>query len=153
MQPSDLIFVSRSLLELRRKGKPRQADLNRALSTAYFAMFHALCRNCADCLVGKNKLSRSELAWIQAYRAVEHGFARNQCRNRTTMEKFPEEIRDFASNFVDLQEKRHLADYDPSYRFTRNEVLTWIEGAETTIKKLQTSQIEDRKAFAVWTAM
>ena len=69
------------------------------------------------------------------------------------MAKFPEVIRDFASNFVDLQEKRHLADYDPSYRLTLHEVLTEIEGAETTIKKLQTSQIKDRKAFAVWTAM
>ncbi|MCY4185677.1 MAG: hypothetical protein OXC82_09925 [Rhodobacteraceae bacterium] len=37
MQPLDLISTARRLV-----GKPRQADLKRALSTAYYALFHAL---------------------------------------------------------------------------------------------------------------
>ena len=36
--------------------------------------------------------------------------------------------------FVELQEKRHLADYDLTERFSRSDVLALIEQAETVIK-------------------
>ena len=32
--------------------KPRQADLKRAVSTAYYALFHAMAKDAADMLVG-----------------------------------------------------------------------------------------------------
>lgn len=88
------------------------------MSTAYYAMFHALCRNSADSLVGpKGAPDRSRRAWNQAYRAVEHGIAKNQCKD-TVMEDFPETIRNFARHFVRVQELRHEADYDPAISFT-----------------------------------
>ncbi len=104
MQPRDLIITARRTVGQGRKGKPRQSDLKRALSTAYYAMFHALCRNCADCLVGKTNANRSLSAWTQAYQAMEHGHAKNQCRNKTVMAKFPDEIQSFVSKFQVLQE-------------------------------------------------
>ena len=153
MRPLDLIATARRLLGKKRLGSPRQSDLKRAISTAYYAMFHALCWNCANCLIGKTKSSRSKHAWRQAYRAIEHGFAKNQCRSKSTLAKFPKEIEDFANQFAALQEKRHQADYDPFSRFTRNDVLTSIEAAETAIRKLQKSNVKDKRAFAAWTAM
>ena len=153
MRPLDLIASARRLLGKTRRGPSRQSDLKRAISTAYYAMFHALCWNCADCLIGKTQSSRSKHAWRQAYRAVEHGFSKNQCKNKSILEQFPKEIEDFANQFVALQEKRHQADYDPFSRFTRNDVITSIEAAEIGIRKLQAATIKDKRAFAAWTAM
>lgn len=153
MRPLDLAATARRLVGNGRKGPPRQSDLRRALSTAHYAMFRALCRNCADSFIGRTKPFRSESAWTQAYRAVNHGFAKEQCKRRSTMERFPTEIQDFATKFVDLQEKRHLADYAPSSNLTRESVLTEIETAEIAINQLQISAIKDRRAFAAWTTM
>ncbi len=55
----DLLETAARLLSLRRlRGRPKQADLRRAISTAYYAVFHALCRMCADSLTGKGKKTR-----------------------------------------------------------------------------------------------
>ena len=43
-------------------------------------------------------------------------------QNADFLSKFPQGIEDFAHAFVSLQEKRHLADYDPSAKFTKLEV-------------------------------
>lgn len=154
MLPRDLIASARKLVGKGRQGSPRQSDLKRALSTAYYAMFHALCRNCADSFIGTaSSASRAQNAWRQAYRAVDHGRAKRQCKNKTVMGRFPAEIQDFANQFVDAQERRHEADYDPFSRFTRHDVLTAIAAANTAIGKLKSSNIKDRRAFAVWTAM
>jgi len=116
-------------------------------------MFHTMCRNCADCLIGGTNSDRSAPAWRQAYRAVEHGFAKKQCRNTSVLSKFPKEIEDFASLFSALQEKRHAADYDPGSKFTLSDVTTSVDAAELAIKKFQKARIKDRRAFAAWTTM
>lgn len=93
---------------------PRQCDLKRAVSTNYYALFHALCRNAADCFIGGSDADRSRNAWIQAYRALEHGNAAQRCQSQQVMRKFPKPIEDFANLFVQAQKKRNSADYDPS---------------------------------------
>ncbi len=151
MQPLDLIKTARRLA--RGSRRPRQSDLKRALSTAYYAMFHCMCRQCADLLVGGAQSDRSPEAWNQAYRAVEHGFAKNQCKNTTIMRRFPREVEDFARLFIELQENRHAADYDPDSRFTRFGVNVEIDRAEQAIKSLRRVATKDRRAFAVWVVM
>ena len=51
--------------------KPSQADLKRAISTAYYAVFHVLAKQCADAFAGSGP-GRSDKAWNQVYRALEH---------------------------------------------------------------------------------
>ncbi len=153
MQPIDLISTAKHLVSERGKGTSWQVDLKRSLSTTYFAMFHALCWNCADSLVGSSEVERSEPAWDQAYRAVEHGFAKKQFRNKAIMKQFPETIQDFGIKFVDLQDKRHLADYDPGYIISVSEVLTEINIVEDLVNKLTNLTPKHRTAFAVWTVM
>lgn len=152
-QPLDYIKTARKLMRSSASRRPRQSDLKRALSTAYYAMFHTLCRNCADCLIGGASSARSDEAWRQAYRSVEHGFSKKQCKNQDVMAKFPKEIEDFASQFKTLQEKRHAADYDPASRFTRLDVGTWVDAAEVSIRRFKRAPIADRRAFAAWTTM
>ena len=84
------------------------------MSTIYYAVFHCIANNCANMLVGSaSASSRSDPAWIQVYRALNHGRAKKRCENRKLMRRFPQEIQDLASLFVDLQIDRHHADYAP----------------------------------------
>ena len=152
MNPSDLIETALILARFDDKGRPRQSNLKRASSTAYFAMFHALCLNCADSLVGATRASRSQQAWQQAYRSIRHGYAKEQCE-RDKISEFPFGIRVFANKFVVLQDKRHQADYNPSFRLERNDVYIDIESAAIGIRQLQESNSRHRTAFAVWTTM
>jgi len=142
----DLIVTARRLARANPK-RPRQADLRRAVSTAYYAAFHALAGECADRFVGTGH-GRSRGAWRQAYRALEHGFAKDACKQTENL-GFPAAITDFAGAFVQLQEERHRADYDPDARYTRAEVQILIVLAEEAAMSLRNAPINDRTAFAV----
>lgn len=135
------------------RGRPRQAELRRAASTTYYALFHALARSAADLLVGNRSSTRTRRAWRQTYRALDHGRIKRQCSERRTkrvLASFPQEIQDFADQFVRMQRVRHLADYDPSEQFTRRSVAQLIEAARSTIAEFQNVARDDRRAFAVF---
>jgi len=66
------------------------------------------------------------------------------------MRRFPQDIQDFGNLFVTLQERRHEADYEPTVRFTRSEVLSDIDLAESTMGKLSSSPVADRRAFSAY---
>ncbi len=66
MDPADLLLIAHQLaigVVGNRRGHPRQAELRRAVSTAYYAMFHSLARCGADLVAGSTKQHRSQLAW------------------------------------------------------------------------------------------
>ncbi|MCA8906400.1 MAG: hypothetical protein KDA49_18190 [Rhodospirillaceae bacterium] len=147
LQPTDLIQAAKDLAEAG-KGKPRQAHLRRAVSTAYYAIFHCLAQACADMMIGGSGADRSQPAWRQVYRALEHGAAKSACQNSRVVKKFPKDIDDFASVFVELQGKRHLADYDPNVRYYKSSVKADISAAEDAIKQFTAVARKDRRAFA-----
>ena len=107
MNPRDLLETARRLAHPGAV-QPTQADLRRAVSTAYYALFHCLAAAAADLLTGS---SRRGPEWHQVYRAPEHGKARSACQQQGVMRTFPTAIRNFAETFVDLQGARHAADY------------------------------------------
>ena len=57
--------LARDILGLTR-GRPRQIVLRRAISNAYYALFHCLAESNANLLVGGPNADRSDPAWIQA---------------------------------------------------------------------------------------
>ena len=124
-------------------GRPRQAMLKRAVSTAYYAMFHALCESNADALVGPSP-SRQDLdLWIQTYRALDHRAA----RERLARVHLPE-IHDFASVFRRLQADRLEADYNPRSAFTRQEVVNLIDRAEAATQAFVNLPARPRRMLA-----
>lgn len=149
MRSDDLLSVADDLVSTR-SSKPRQSNLRRAVSTAYYAMFHCLASCCADTLVGSRRTDRSKPAWRQVYRALEHGLAKKNCKNRAIIRKFPQDIEDFANAFVSLQEKRHSADYDPFSQFTKQEVRSDIAATRNTIERFRSTPVRDRRAFAAF---
>ncbi len=153
--PRDLIAVARGLAGGAiggPRGRPRQTDLCRATSAAYYAMFHALARCCADTLVGATRAHRSQPAWTQTYRALEHGYARNQCI-RPEIRRFPHEIREFAKAFSDMQRLRHVADYAPQTDFYRRGTLRAVDYVERVIADFAAAPLQDRRAFSVYVLM
>ena len=153
MLPRELIRTARRLIESPGRGQPRQSDLKRAVSTAYYALFHALCLICANGFIGTKPADRSNPAWRQTYRSVAHGLAKSRCTKSDTIRLFPSQIRNFADEFVKMQRKRHEADYDPLSRFKLSDVVVAIDAAELAIQQLNDCPMKDRRAFAAWVTM
>ena len=128
--------------------KPRQIDLRRSVSAAYYALFHSFCRNCADTLVGTSKKNRPNRVWLQLYQGLDHGPTKSACEAARNVE-FPQQIKDCADAFVELQKQRHDCDYDPHMRITRLQAFAAVKRARDAIRNLQNSPFNDRKAFAV----
>ena len=143
MDPRDLIATARGLTAISRR-RPSQANLRRAVSTAYYAMFHCLAGAAADLLIGR----RRSPAWHRVYRALEHGSAKNACRHQRAMQGFPPEIRDFAEAFVMLQDRRREADYALDVRYDKSDVLVAIDRAENVIARFEQVEIQHRRGFA-----
>ncbi len=104
---------------------PTQASLRRAVSTAYYALFHPLLEDAAQRWQGSPE-ARHGLE-----RAFDQGLmkaASLQFRGTTWLDSFgasrqvPTEVRRVASAFVELQEERHTADYDNHEQWSLTEV-------------------------------
>ena len=150
----DLIITARLLAEQPRRGRPPEANLRRAVSTAYYALFHCLTECCADMLVGGPGSKRDMDAWLQIYRALDHGTARRRCRDTGAISRFHVGIQDFADKFVEMQGLRHSSDYDPSAQVpTRAEVRQYINDAEGVIRRFPNAPIVERRTFAVHVLM
>ena len=111
------------------------ARSRKAISAAYYALFHALARSNADVLVGTGE---SDASWCRVYRALDHGMAKRVLSPLKTPIMPLSPLTIFAAAFVELQEKRHLADYDPSAVFT-------LEGASLLV--LQATQANQQFNF------
>jgi uncharacterized protein (UPF0332 family) len=110
--------------------EPKQASLRRAVSTAYYALFHLLI----DEAVNHWGIARhrGKLA-----RTFDHGPMKRVCDDYVKTfysagkpaSELP--LKEVAQTFSDLQEKRHIADYDNSYIWTRADAREWIKRAGT----------------------
>lgn len=104
---------------------PGQASLRRAVSTAYYALFHLLVEAAALRWSGSPE-SRTGIE-----RAFQHGamksvslqFKKQFWRDwHGIQQSIPPAIRTIASTFADLQDDRHMADYDNHEPWTLTEV-------------------------------
>jgi hypothetical protein len=146
VRPTDLLLTAEDLLKTAR-GAPRQANLRKACSAVYYALFHTLCETCASTLIGDQDTQR---AWTQMYRARDHRVARTNCKRQDMIARFPGEIQTFADMFARMQEKRHRADYDPNGRYYKSGVSTDIEQARVAIEDFGGVVIRHRRAFAAY---
>ena len=156
MSPEDLLTIAESLAFGgigTGRGRPRQAELRRAISATYYALFHTLASSCANLLVGARSSTRTRQAWRQAYRSLDHGQVKRRCterRSRDVLHRFPQAVQDFADQLVKMQRLRHLADYDPLEHFVRSEVSQLVEQTESVIGEFKQAERPDRRAFAVF---
>jgi uncharacterized protein (UPF0332 family) len=104
---------------------PSQASLRRAVSAAYYALFHLLTDEAAL------RWSGSPEARTGMERAFQHGPMRNTSMQfqkkiwedwHGNKRAIPLAIREIAAAFVDLQDERHAADYDNHEQWTATDV-------------------------------
>lgn len=124
-------------------GRPRQGNLRRAVSDAYYALFHFLIdQACKFVAPGRDQ---GPLRGVLA-RAFDHGpmkrastsFAAGNLPTKLLPglagAPVPLDLQRIARTFGILQENRHAADYNPFQRFRRNEVLALVSQVELAVR-------------------
>ena len=128
------------MLSRHERRRPKQASLRRAVSTAYYALFHLLCSEAASRMIRSS--DHPELLRGSLRRAFHHGVMREVCGEAT---KLPQGrlrsiccghpgtavLQRIAKAFIDLQEARHEADYDVLAKRTRIEVIQIVGQAQS----------------------
>ena len=150
MNWNDLIAIARTLAAGAvppQTGRPRRAELNRAVSAIYYAAFHALANNNANTLIGSSSQARNDPAWELTYRAIDHRSARARCQH-PAMSRFPVQIREMAVLFTRLQVRRHQADYAPQAQNPRSQVLHLATETEAAIRAFEAATLSQRRSFA-----
>lgn len=129
--------------------QPAPAAIRRVISTAYYAVFHALAASNADVLAGPVHDPLTADAWVRTYRGLNHNQARSQLQQNRS--RLSANVQVFADLLRDLQNERHNADYNPLKIFTAQTAATWLNKADIVIAHfLQASQSE-RAAVAIFT--
>ena len=149
MNPDHLLELAERMARIE-IGNPRQTSLKRAISTAYYALFHALSQMCVDQTVGST--FRSTRYWqvvTPLYRAVDHGPAKKLFERLAKAKDTPDLLRLVSGNFVELQTARVAADYDPGRRYRREDALDVVRQAREAIEALRALPREDLLPLAV----
>jgi hypothetical protein len=135
----DLLEQARHLA-FREPGKPRQASLRRAVSTAYYSLFHFLLQEATNRLFPAKPTALRE----RASRAFTHFEAKNVCEvfakknggiKDLTVDPVERQLTEIAATFVELQEARQRADYDLLQAFDRVQVVGYIDRTRLAIEK------------------
>lgn len=158
LDPNHLIDLARSQTNAPAVGAPRQVVLRRSVSTAYYAVFHALAGKAAETFVAANH-SKSRALF---YRALEHGKTKEKCvrigKNPLSGKEgsffpfaaFCPQLRSFANDFVTLQELRHSCDYDPDYKITKSQAQKAADDADRAVTNLNVSNPDERNMFLAY---
>jgi len=130
--------------------KPKQANLRRAISSAYYAIFHRLTTE------GSQRMSpnRPRKLVPRVARAFSHSEMKQVCRgiyqaNRSVVleslhpQGFSPQIRLIAESFVELQEQRQLADYDLTNKFDRFQVIELLDSVRIAFETWQSIRLTD----------
>jgi hypothetical protein len=157
LNPEHLLDQADALMVRTRGGPHRQADLRRAISTAYYAVFHAILIAAADWVVGRS--GRSSPRYSLVYRSIDHRLLSGLChllgqpslppkyRSFVPDSGFDVDIRAFARFVVELQQERHLADYDPSRRVEASRTDALIRIARASVRQWAVMAANQREAF------
>ncbi len=142
--PSDLLLVARMLSTTTGTAPPTDAQLRRAISTAYYALFHKILRSAAERFAGSDQDNTPAFSLL--YRAFDHRRMKAICESlqaptlskpyqnhlrRTTVSSH---MRDFAVAFTDLRAARVRADYEPSGQFLSSDASSLIDSAQVAIE-------------------
>jgi hypothetical protein len=149
--------IMRTAVDAPRGGPRRQANLRRAISTAYYAVCHTVLIAAADRVIGRRRRGTPHYALV--YRSIDHRALSGFCSliSRSTLPPkyhdlsppggFAADIRSFALNAADLQQERHSADYDPGYRVGSTKATVLIGVARDSIGLWNAAATVQREAF------
>jgi hypothetical protein len=157
LRPDHLFEQADRLIGIPTAGRPRQVDLRRAISSAYYGLFHAILTAAADEAIGT--AYRSTENYALAYRSVDHRVLRALCvevqkstlpakyRRYEPAGGFSRFIRAVAASVVELQDARYAADYDPLIILKRSDAALAVRTARRAVRRFGGATAKSRKAF------
>ncbi|MCJ2006862.1 hypothetical protein MKK55_17320 [Methylobacterium sp. J-059] len=121
----------------------------RAVSTAYYAAFHALARLCADTLLGDSDRASSE--YEKVYRALDHGSLRTAFQPKGSPLATNVSLKRIGDLIVPLQGARMLADYAPPRLgfYQENAARDHLEQARELVGLLEALSASERMSLAI----
>ena len=143
IDPQELIDTCYKLVPQSATPPPSDADLRRAISAAYYAVFHTLAASNAELIAGQPQSGISAYAWERVYRRLDHGRARNNLR--AVLNLLSPAGENFARTFIELQNLRLEADYNPNATIIRSDAVNAIAQAETAIRDFAQLTQEERR--------
>lgn len=137
-------------------GRPRSVWLRRAVSTAYYALFHAICLEAAQHLLPSGRTDH-QLAMARAFGHREIKTCCEWIAGRRGGIQGPVlpivrglkagSVVDVADSFCDLQEARHRADYDHLALFPKATASALVLDARRSITRLDGASAQERDAL------
>lgn len=134
--------------------RPKQASLRRAVSVAYYALFHLLSAEASKVLV--RGMRDSDDLQSRTARTLDHGTMARACRvfasgamptGLQSLQPINADLRLCAGTFVRMQEQRHQADYNKQINFARKERLLLIEQVEAAFEAYNRVQNSDATTY------
>lgn len=155
--PQDLLAQAKHLARLD-ANKPKQANLRRSVSSAYYALFHLLVHEAAHALAPRNAPAGLS---DRMQRAFAHEEMKQVCKSikekklSVPLEMllptgFSAEITSVAVAFHDLQDARHIADYDVAQTHSKTDVLALIQKAEDAFGAWSKARVESPAEASVF---
>ncbi len=138
--PNDLLEQARHLAN-REPKRPKQASLRRAVSTAYYAIFHLLSMETAK--NWKRPAERFTVARMLDHTPMAKACTAQRDELNTYFKTRPTQGHDLdvlkhlhaiANTFVDMLQQRITADYNGAIKWSRTDVLEKIESVEAAFQ-------------------
>jgi hypothetical protein len=154
----DLLSQADFLLK-RSEGKPRQADLRRSVSAAYYALFHFIVDVSSSAILsarfaGLKAEIRRTIAHVDLKKACvqlrSEEFNKAGILGRVWTERPSAEIRILANAVVDLQKLRHTADYDLSKPLAKIEAQAAVDRSRAALNSWASVSPDERINFSIF---
>jgi len=142
-----LILVAKARIAEQEKAR-NEANLRRATSDLYFAVFHAVCFTLVEHLGGDPSNTTFKELYERLYRQVRHDNVEKRCKQIAQGSEFPEPLRKFAKHCVTLKNKREAADYHPLETFAISVLRGDLEITETRLREFWNADPKERATFA-----
>jgi len=153
VKPIDLLTTAEILID-DDSHRSLDANLRRAVSSLYYAMFHTLAEDAANLLADSTHAAGTRSAWERVYRALEHRRVKEIVsgtrKDRDILGNFPQEIQMFANTMSKMQDERNAADYDPFRIFDKPAIQEQLKEVENTIDEYKEAECRHRRAFCVF---
>ena len=141
-------------LATRERTRPKQASLRRAVSVAYYALFHLLSDEASKVLV-RGLRDNADLQ-ARTARTLDHGAMARASRAFASGALPPAlnfllpldaDLRLVAQRFARAQENRHLADYNLQANFNRTDTLNFIDQVEEAFDAYNRVRLSDGATY------
>lgn len=157
LNPNHLFEQADKMIAAPASGPPLQVDLRRAISSAYYALFHLTATALADEFVGA--AHRGSSRYDLVHRSVDHRAIKDLCLIAAktspppkyvpyvSLKGFGRDILIFAEAVVELQVRRHQADYAVMERYRTRDAMSAVEKGRTGMERFRAADPSDRRLF------